>query len=349
MKPLLKKSNLGWIAFHLKICLLATFDSKECMSSISPIEPSLSSKALSAVEDALRARLDAMMRIASGSKIASAKEAPGATGVSVNLSARGARLGADLASLQNAATFLQTQASVISQMAEVFSEVQTLTLTIAQDLTVSDAFLTGKSDDLSRFTKSDQAVLVQQFYSKVDTLWSLANETFGGVNLFDVEGSEQGAGLELSLADGTIVNVTKFDLSSSREDISPFGQDMDNLGSLVRMSATGGAGTATLEDWIYRSALAEPGERNQFKTIEAALTGMMVRNGVETLAVQDASDRMASYSVGNAVSLGSIADSNLAQDMTAYAGSNIRLYASLAMMAQSKVRPTMAFSLITGS
>ncbi|MEY5013798.1 MAG: hypothetical protein RIS92_156 [Verrucomicrobiota bacterium] len=319
------------------------------MSSISPIEPSLSSKALGAVEDALRLRLDAMLRISSGSKVSSAKDTPGGTGVSMNLSARGARLEADRMSLQNAASFLQTQASVISQMADVFSEVQALTLTIAQGLSVNDPFLTGDPSESSRFTEQDPSILVQQFYSRVETLWSMANETFGGVNLFKTEATSEDSGMELSLADGTTVNVTKFDLSSARENTTSFGKDMDDFVSLVRMTAPGGSGTATVAEWLYKSVLADSTERNQFKTIEAAISGMIVRNGSEMLAVQDASDRMASYSLGNAVSLGSITDSNLAQDMTDYASSNVRLFASMAMMAQSKVRPTMAFSLITAS
>jgi flagellin-like hook-associated protein FlgL len=319
------------------------------MSSISAIEPTLTSKALSAVEQALQSRLAAMMRIATGNRVESAKDSPGGTGVSMNLSARGARLEADRMSLQNAATFLQAQASVISQMADVFSEVQTLTLTIAQGLSVNDPFLTGDPSASSRFTKQDPSILVQQFYSKVDTLWSMANETFGGVNLFKTEATSEDNGMELSLADGTTVNVTKFNFSSTRENTTAFGLDMDNFVSLVRMNAPGGSGTATVADWLYKSVLADPGERNQLKTGEAAISGMIVRNGSELLAVQDAADRMASYSVGNSVALGSITDSNLAQDMTAYASSNIRMYASMAMMAQSKVRPTMAFSLITGS
>ena len=177
----------------------------------------------------------------------------------------------------------------------------------------------------------------------------MANETFGGVNLFKTAGTSEDTGLDLTLADGTSVTVTKFDLSVTRESVTAFGQDMDDFMSLVRMTAPGGSGTATLADWLYKSVLADPGERNQFKTIESALTGMIVRNGSEMLAVQDAADRMASYSLGNSVSLGSITDSNLAQDMADYASSNVRLFASMAMMAQSKVRPTMAFSLITGS
>lgn len=319
------------------------------MSSISPIEPSLSSKALSAVEDALRLRLDAMMRISSGSKVASSKDTPGGTGVSMNLSARGARLGADRMSLQNASTFLQTQASVVSQMADVFTEIQALTLTIAQGLSVNDPFLTGQPADSARFTKQDPSVLVQQFYSKVETLWSMANQTFGGANLFKTDSTSGDTGVALSLADGTSVNVTKFDLSATRENTSSFGKDMDDFMSLVRMTAPGGSGTASLADWLYKSVLADPGERNQFKTIESALAGMIVRNGAEMLAVQDAADRTASYSIGNSVSLGNITDSNLAQDMTDYASSNVRLFASMAMMAQSKVRPTMAFSLISAS
>ena len=290
-----------------------------------------------------------MMRIASGSKISTSKDTPGGTGVSVNLSARGARLDADRLSLQNAASFLQAQASVISQMADVFSEVQSLSLTIAQGLSVNDVFLTGQPGAGTRFTRQDDSVLVQQFYSKVETLWSMANETFGGVNLFKTAGTSEDTGLDLTLADGTSVTVTKFDLSVTRESVTAFGQDMDDFMSLVRMTAPGGSGTATLADWLYKSVLADPGERNQFKTIESALTGMIVRNGSEMLAVQDAADRMASYSLGNSVSLGSITDSNLAQDMADYASSNVRLFASMAMMAQSKVRPTMAFSLITGS
>jgi flagellin-like hook-associated protein FlgL len=322
------------------------------MSSISAIEPTLTSKALSAVEQALQSRLDAMMRIATGNRAESAKDSPSGTGVSMNLSARGARLEADRMSLQNAASFLQTQASVISQMADVFSEVQALTLTIAQGLSVNDPFLTGDSSGPLggvRMTKQDPSILVQQFYSRVDTLWSLANETFGGVNLFRTEATTEDGGRELSLADGTTVNVTKFNFSSTRIDGSAFGLDLDNFVSLVRMNAPGGSGTSTLGDWLYKSVLSEPGERNQLKTGEAAIAGMIVRNGSEMLAVQDAADRMASYSLGNSVSLGSITDSNLAQDMTDYASSNIRLFASLAMMAQSKVRPTMAFSLITGA
>jgi flagellin-like hook-associated protein FlgL len=312
------------------------------MSSISPIEPSLTSKALNAVEQALQARMEAMMHISSGSKISTSKDTPAGTGVSVNLSARGARLEADRLSLQNAASFLQSQASTISQMADIFTEIQSLTLTIAQGLSVNDPFLTGESSDASRFTRQDDSVLVQQFYSKLDSLWSMANETFGGVNLFKTDGTSEDTGTELTLGDGTTVNVTKFDLSATRESTTAFGKDMDDFMSLVRMTAPGGSGT-------YKSVLADPGERNQFNTIEAAISGMIVRNGAEMLAVQDAADRTASYSVGNAVSLGNIADSNLAEDMSAYASSNIRLFASMAMMAQSKVRPTMAFSLITAA
>jgi flagellin-like hook-associated protein FlgL len=319
------------------------------MSSISPIEPSLTSKALNAVEQALQARMEAMMHISSGSKISTSKDTPAGTGVSVNLSARGARLEADRLSLQNAASFLQSQASTISQMADIFTEIQSLTLTIAQGLSVNDPFLTGESSDASRFTRQDDSVLVQQFYSKLDSLWSMANETFGGVNLFKTDGTSEDTGTELTLGDGTTVNVTKFDLSATRESTTAFGKDMDDFMSLVRMTAPGGSGTATLAEWLYKSVLADPGERNQFNTIEAAISGMIVRNGAEMLAVQDAADRTASYSVGNAVSLGNIADSNLAEDMSAYASSNIRLFASMAMMAQSKVRPTMAFSLITAA
>jgi flagellin-like hook-associated protein FlgL len=252
-------------------------------------------------------------------------------------------------SLQNAASFLQSQASTISQMADIFTEIQSLTLTIAQGLSVNDPFLTGESSDASRFTRQDDSVLVQQFYSKLDSLWSMANETFGGVNLFKTDGTSEDTGTELTLGDGTTVNVTKFDLSATRESTTAFGKDMDDFMSLVRMTAPGGSGTATLAEWLYKSVLADPGERNQFNTIEAAISGMIVRNGAEMLAVQDAADRTASYSVGNAVSLGNIADSNLAEDMSAYASSNIRLFASMAMMAQSKVRPTMAFSLITAA
>lgn len=105
----------------------------------------------------------------------------------------------------------------------------------------------------------------------------------------------------------------------------------------------------TLADWIGNAISTDPAKRDQSKSIEAAVSSMIVRNGAEMLAVQDAADRTASYSVGNAVSLGNIADSNLAEDMSAYASSNIRLFASMAMMAQSKVRPTMAFSLITAA
>jgi flagellin-like hook-associated protein FlgL len=223
--------------------------------------------------------------------------------------------------------------------------VQALTLTIAQGLSVNDPFLTGDPSESSRFTEQDPSILVQQFYSRVETLWSMANETFGGVNLFKTEATSEDSGMELSLADGTTVNVTKFDLSSARENTT----SLDDFVSLVRMTAPGGSGTATVAEWLYKSVLADSTERNQFKTIEAAISGMIVRNGSEMLAVQDASDRMASYSLGNAVSLGSITDSNLAQDMTDYASSNVRLFASMAMMAQSKVRPTMAFSLITAS
>ena len=290
-----------------------------------------------------------MMRISSGSKISSAKDTPGGTGVSVNLSARGARLEADRMSLQNAASFLQSQASVISQMADVFSEIQSLTLTIAQGLSINDPFLTGQPSSSDRFTEQDPSILVQQFYSRVKTLWSMANETFGGVNLFKTAGTSEDTGLDLALADGTSVTVTKFNLSTTRDDQSSFGKDMDDFTSLVRMTAPSGSGTADVGNWLLKSVLADPTERNQFKTIESAIAGMIVRNGSEMLAVQDAADRTASYSIGNSVSLGSITDSNLAEDMTAYASSNIRLYASMAMMAQTRVRPTMAFSLITGS
>ena len=113
-------------------------------------------------------------------------------------------------SLQNAASFLQSQASVISQMADVFSEIQSLTLTIAQGLSINDPFLTGQPSSSDRFTEQDPSILVQQFYSRVKTLWSMANETFGGVNLFKTAGTSEDTGLDLALADGTSVTVTKF-------------------------------------------------------------------------------------------------------------------------------------------
>jgi flagellin-like hook-associated protein FlgL len=305
------------------------------MSSISPIESSLSSKALGAVEEALRLRLDAMMRITSGSKISSAKDAPGSTGVSVNLSARGARLDADRLSLQNAASFLQAQGSAISQLSSIFSEIQGLTLTISQGLSLQDSFLTGTEGDDFRFSRGAQSVLVDQFYQKVDTLWSVANQRMGGVNLFKTQvGGDSFT--NLVLADGTSARVTKYDFSSDDQGGS---SSADSLSSLVRMSAPGGSGIATLSEWLLYTVYADDGEENRMTSIESALAGMISRNGSELLAVQDAADRMASYSVGNAVSLGRIADSNLAEDMTQYASSNIRLYASMAM----------AFSLIAGA
>ncbi len=313
------------------------------MSSISPIESSLSSKALGAVEEALRLRLDAMMRITSGSKISSAKDAPGSTGVSVNLSARGARLDADRLSLQNAASFLQAQGSAISQLSEIFGEIQTISLTIAQGTSMGDAFLTGQPSDSSRFSQGSTSVLVGQFYAKVDALWSVAKETLGGVNLFKTQSGATDASADLVLADGTSARVTKYDFST---DNGGGGSPMDSLASLVRMNAPGGSALANLSDWLDATVW---NDGSLFATVENALAGMITRNGSELLVVQDAADRMASYSVGNAVSLGRIADSNLAEDMTQYASSNIRLYASMAMMAQSKVRPTMAFSLIAGA
>jgi flagellin-like hook-associated protein FlgL len=315
------------------------------MSSISPIESSLTSKALGAVEEALRLRLDTMMRITSGAKISSAKDAPGTTGVSVNLSARGARLEADRLSLQNAASFLQAQAGAISQISSIFNEIQALTLTVSQGVSLQDSSLTGTEADDFRFSRGSQGMLVDQFYQKVDALWSVANQTMGGVNLFKTQvGVDSTA--DLVLADGTSARVTKYDFSS---DESGGSSSVDSLSSLVRMSAPGGSGIATLSEWLFFTVYADDGEENRMTSIESALASMITRNGSELLAVQDAADRMASYSVGNSVSLGRIADSNLAEDMTQYASSNIRLYASMAMMAQSKVRPTMAFSLIAGA
>lgn len=315
------------------------------MSSISAIEPTLTSKALSAVEQALQSRLDAMMRIATGNKAESAKQAPGSVGVSVNLSARGARLNADQQALQNAASFLQAQGSAIAQMAEVYSEIRSLTNTLRQGLTMQDGLLTGV-DKQGNAAKSaieekypGESVLVKKFYSLLDTFRSLNQATFGGVALFvPSEAKEKVNRVELlRLSDGTSPTVTSYNLTESQGGPGSFALNLSVIRDLINP-------TKTLKTWMI-----EVITQGRDQKAEDGLAGMIVRNGSELLAVQDAADRMASYSVGNSVALGSITDSNLAQDMTAYASSNIRMSASLAMMAQSKVRPTMAFSLITGS
>jgi hypothetical protein len=310
------------------------------MSSISPIEPTLTSKALSAVEQALQARLDAMMSIATGSKAESAKQAPGSVGVSVNLSARGARLNADQQSLQNAASFLQAQGAIISQMASVYTEISSVITTARQGLSLADEFLTGPDPAKVAPKSTDKtSILSQQFSSLVDTFKNLSRTTFGGVDLF-VQSSQvnsQNLAKAIQLSDGTSLNVTAYNFSSSNGDSSAFGVGLAALRDMIQP-------TTTFATWFRNVKNLGYDQKAEY-----ALAGMIVRNGSELLAIQEASDRMASYSVGNSVSLGSITDSNLAEDMTAYASSNIRLYASMAMMAQTRVRPTMAFSLITGS
>lgn len=311
------------------------------MSSISAIEPTLTSKALSAVEQALQSRLDAMMRIATGNRAESAKQAPGSVGVSVNLSARGARLNADQQALQNAASFLQAQGSAIAQMAEVYSEIRSLTNTLSQGLSLADEFLTGKDPSKGQPNTTDKtSILAMQFYSLVDTFRSISETTFGGVDLFVPPGPKNNVDdvNSLQLSDGTSLSVTSYNLSKTRGgSAGTFAKNLDVIRDLIDPSRS-------ITAWFI-----DVKARGFDQKAEDGLAGMIVRNGSELLAVQDAADRMASYSVGNSVALGSITDSNLAQDMTAYASSNIRMYASLAMMAQSKVRPTMAFSLITGS
>jgi flagellin len=289
---------------------------------------------------------NSMTRLASGKKIVTPYEDPGALSVSMKLNASISRLSGAQNNLQNSISYLEVQDGILESAGKILNRMNELKGLASQDPMKS-------AQDIASYDNEFKDLQVQ--------LFQMSEQTFNGVSLF--------ANFAI---DGTTESVFRTDSTNNTISIhtSPNGSDGSKL-SLHKAALLGAltldASDLTAKAFSTADNAAGAGTGGTFSFAASADTGAMTLDKVSSAVFEQAlsniaflraqiggtmsratfsAENIASQKTNMKAALGRIVDVDIAEESTELAKYNILTQASAAMLAQANSTADVALMLL---